>query len=117
MHGMCNYHIKISAMLITEKTINLYQPLHLHVNSKCHPKHSQIISQWMRSFLQHVGFFALVPYVVVDIMVATLVQNFLIKIVILIHCVHVYGNLYNFIVSFFYGSFLVMIFNNSENIV
>ena len=49
------------------------------------------------------SFFALVPYIVVDIMVATLVQNFSIKIVILIHCV--YGNLY---IRFFYGSFLVM---------
>ena len=36
--------------------------------------------------------FALVLYVVVDIVIALLVQNFLIKIVILIHCV--YGNLY-----------------------
>ena len=54
MHGMCNYHNKFSAIPITEKTINLYQPLHLCVNSRCHSKHSQIISQWMRSFLQHV---------------------------------------------------------------
>ena len=104
MHGMCNYHIKFSAMLITEKTINLYQPLHackLKVSFQTFTNNSIMNEE----FPTACSLFALVPYVVVDIMVASLVQNFLIKIVILIHCV--YANLY--IVNFFYGSFLVMV--------
>ena len=46
-----------------------------------------------KEFATACSLFALVLYVVVDIVVASLVQNFLIKIVILIHCV--YGNLYS----------------------
>ena len=104
MHGICNYHIKFSAIYADNREDYQFVPT---ITLACKLRVS--FQTFTNNFIMNEEFptacslFALVPYVVVDIMVASLVQNFLIKIIILIHCV--YGNLY--IVSFFYGSFQV----------